>query len=142
MVYDGRVVDATPVGWSEQDALSGDVTVASTTNAALTGISITVTTTSTNDVYVIDLDPDVLINTGPVNNNTELLVDGVQTGATLWTGGPAAMNNARIAGHKRYRITGLAAGSHTFTARTRNTASSTSVTLKSGNTTMTLVRVS
>lgn len=138
MTWDGTVVDDNPVGWSEQDAQTSDVTVTSTTNATLPGLSVTISSPSTDAVYMADLDPDVT-TTANTLNFVELLVDGTAQTPQIITQSTAT-GNLRVTAHKRFRITGLT-GTHTITARTRNSGASTSATVRAANTLLTVERI-
>jgi hypothetical protein len=132
--YDSRYV---PIE-SSQVAQSGAVTPNGTANSTLTGLSISVTSPGTSAVYMVEIDADVTF-VGSQTNIIELLVDGVAETAQLISG--AAATGYRIDGHKKWRITGLAAGSRTFTARTRNSAAGTNATVNLTHTLMTVQRV-
>lgn len=136
--YDTRYQLVTDLD-SSQVAQSGAVTPNGTANSTLTGLSSSVTSPGTAAVYMVEIDPDVTF-AGAQTNIIELLVDGVAQTAQLITG--AAATGYRFDGHKKWRITGLAAGSRTFTARTRNTAAGTNATVNLTHTLMTVTRVS
>jgi len=67
----------------------------------------------------------------------ELLVDGTAQGLQMILYGSFV---GRWSCSKTWRITGLSAASHTFTARTRNTAGSTSSIVNQTHTVMTVRR--
>jgi hypothetical protein len=123
----------------QQDTQSGDVTPNGTANSSLTGLSITVTSPGTSAVYAVEIDADVSF-TGAQTNLIELLVDGVAETPQLISG--ASASGQRIDGHKKWRVTGLAAGSRTFTAQTRNTGVGTAATVRATHTLMTVERKS
>lgn len=133
--YDARYAPATE---SVQDVQSADVTPNGTTPSALTGLSIAVTSPGTSAVYMVTIDADVTF-VGSQTNLIELLVDGVAESAQLISG--AAASGYRINGSKMWRITGLAAGSRTFTAQTKNSGAGTNATVKQTHTLMTVQRV-
>ncbi|GAA4698240.1 hypothetical protein [Nocardioides nanhaiensis] len=111
-----------------------------TTNTSLPGITTDLSPANTSSVYRVTLQADVVISTAGTVNIIELVVDNVAlTDPALITSGPAGM---RVAGAQTWRITGLAPGTRTIYARTRNTANSTSATVNLAHTTMTVVRES
>lgn len=115
---------------------SGNAAPTSTTNVTIPGISATVTSPGTNAAWMIDLDCDVLIGASAGGNIVGLLIDGAEHASLIVSAGAAA---ARFAATKRYRITGLSAGSHTFTARTRSQGAYTT-TVNQTHSTMTVER--
>ena len=117
-----------------QVAASATANPTSTTNVTIAGFSQAVTSPSTSAVYLAHIHADIEITTGV--QIIELLVDGVAQAAQLVTQG----NGTRQPGSKLWRITGLSAGSHTFTARTRNTAGSTNTRVWAGHSLMTIER--
>lgn len=126
--------------WSSQVALTTIASPNSTTNITLAGLSIAITVPADVGVlavYHVSIDPDVKIQTAGSVNLIELLVDGTPQSAQLVTQGAAS---TRAPGHKMWRITGLTAGAHTFTARTRNTAGSTAADVNASHTLMTVER--
>lgn len=128
-------VGVDPVTTSWQVAATGSVTPTNTTNIAVSGLSIAVTSPAASAVFMVEIDADVSTNIGGTVNLIELLVDGLAQTAQLIT--HLSANALRVAGHKKWRITGLSAGSHTFTAQTRNTAAGTSATVNLTHTLMT-----
>lgn len=118
-----------------QVASTGAATATSTTNVTIPGLSLTVTSPGPGAVYLISIDADISVTSG--TNIVELLVDGVAltTPQIISTG-----NSSRRAGSKTWRVTGLSASTHTFTARTRNTAASTSAVVQPTHTVMRMQR--
>lgn len=114
MVWDGTVSE---VGLSEQAVCSGTAAPTSTANVTIGGLEIDVESPGTAAVWLVTLSPDVLIGGAPGGNIVGLLVDGSEQSSLIVSAGAA---NGRFAASKTYRITGLAAGAHTFTARTRS----------------------
>lgn len=127
-----------PASESAQVVQSANITPNGTTNSTLTGLSITVACPGTSAVYMVSISADVQFNGAQVNI-IELLVDGVAQSAQLLSAGSAAAQ--RHGPMNTWRITGLTAGSRTFTARTRNSAVGTNATVNQTHTLMTLQRV-
>jgi hypothetical protein len=103
-------------GGTQQAVQSAQANPTSTTNVTLPGMSVTVTSPGTTAVYQVVLNVDQIMLAAGINI-VELLVDGTAQTQQVVGGGPL---DARIGGSKTYLITGLSAGSHTFTARTRS----------------------
>lgn len=119
------------------DTASGNAAPSSTANVTIPGLSVTVTSPGTGAAWMVNLDCDVLIGAAPGGNIVGLLVDGVEHPSLIVSAGPAS---GRFAASKRYRITGLAAGDHVFTARTRSQGAYTT-TVNQTHSTMTVERV-
>jgi hypothetical protein len=119
---------------TQQDAPSGNTSPTGTTNSTVAGLSITVTSVGTGSVFLVTIDGDVTF-TGAGTNIIELLVDGTPEAVQLLSFGAAS--GARQNGSKTWRITGLSAGSHTFTARTRHSAAVSVSTVTAAHTLMT-----
>lgn len=113
-----------PVTNTSQNAVcSANANPTSTANVTIAGWSVTVTSPGPGAVFVVQLEPDWSIATAGTIAIIELLVDGTaQTVIHVLN----SSGTGRWPGSKKWRLTGLAAGSHTFTARTRNSAGSTS----------------
>lgn len=124
---------------SAQAVQSANITPNGTANSTLTGLSLSVTSPGTSAVYMVSISADVQFNGAQVNI-IELLVDGVAESAQLLSAGSAAAQRHRPM--NTWRITGLAAGSRTFTARTRNSAAGTNAVVNQTHTLMTVTRVS
>lgn len=120
------------LGHSDQKSLSSSASVSSTSNVNLTSLNMTINSSSLSDVFWVKLDATVGITTAGTYNLIELLVDGATESAVLGTSLTGA--TGRVSGHKEWRITGLAPGSHTIAFRTSNSASSTGATIYSGYT--------
>lgn len=122
-------------GGSQQDSPSGNAAPTGTANVTIPGLSITITSAGTSAAHLVTIDADVRMDDANTVNEIELLVDGVAEAVRLITSGQAL--NARIAGSKTWRITGLSAGAHTFTARTHNAGAATDATVFAAHTFMT-----
>lgn len=136
--YDASGVVSGGVGEHLESVSSGDANPTSTTNVTIPGLSISLTSPGAAAVWEVVIDADVQINIGGTINIVELLVDGSAMSVALTTRVATAV--ARIGGSKRWRITGLTAGAHTLSARTRNTAASTDGNVRGGQTVMTSTR--
>lgn len=119
-----------------QVACTSNCTATSTTNVTISGLSQAVTTPGTSAVYLVRLDLSWATAAG-TSSIVELLVDGTPQTVQLIqaTAGTDAQSVS-----KTWRITGLSASSHTFTARLRNTAGGTSATVAATNSVMTIER--
>lgn len=119
---------------SWQVAATATTTATSATNVTITGISQTVDCPGLTAVYLVDLDLDWSVG-GGITAIAELLIDGsAQSIQMVYV--PASTD--RSCQHKRWRITGLAAGSHTFAARHR--ASGPNSTVNPTHSVMTIER--
>lgn len=138
-----RRVVTKPVGEVFWDAASGDANPTSTTNVSVPGLSISVDSPGTSASWLVVLVADVRIEAADTTNIVELLVDGSPPSPNpqLITGAATAGVAVRATGAQQFLITGLSTGSHTFTARTRNTTGSTDALVRADNTTMTVKRV-
>lgn len=116
------------IGKDYSAAATADITTTSTANSAITGLTFNIDVTSTADVWEVILAPDVSVSgTTPVNF-VELLVDGVADAVYMVTAAATGAVAMRVQPMKVYRLTGLSAGSHTLSVRTRmQAASSTGV---------------
>jgi len=135
LTNNGYAVGAGADSW--QVACSSTATANSTSNVTIAGWSQAVTSPGTSAVYLVTLDPDWTITVAGTTAIIELLVDGVAQTATMVL---ADSGTTRGAYSKTWRITGLAAGTRTFTARTRNTAGSTGSTVGVTHSLMTVER--
>ena len=124
---------------SWQVACSSAASPNSTTNVTISGLSQTVTSPGTSAVYNVTIEADIQITVANTINVIELLVDGTAQTVQLVTFCSTA-NTWRGTGSRTWRITGLSAGSHTFTSRTRNTAGSTGASIAATHTLMTVDR--
>lgn len=115
---------------------SGNAAPTSTTNVTIPGISSTITSPGTSSAWMVEICADVLIGGTAGGNIVGLLIDGAEHASLIVSAGAAA---GRFAATKRWRITGLSAGSHTFTARTRSQGAYTT-TVNQTHTTMTVER--
>lgn len=125
-------VSASRLGHSDQKVLSADANPTSTTNVNMTSLNMTASVTSTSDVVWVEIDAEIVTAVANSLNTVELLIDGSANAVQLRT--RLQSINDRYSGHKKWRITGLAAGSHTIAFRTRNSAGSTDVTITAGHT--------
>lgn len=115
------------LGQSDQKSLSSSATPTSTTNINLSDLSMSVTVQATTDVVWVNLSATVTTGIANTANIIELLVDGTPQTNTYTTRGVDAGDIQ--SGSRLWRLTGLSAGAHTLTFRTRNSAGGTSATL-------------
>ena len=115
---------------------SSNATATSTTNVTIAGFSQAVTSPGAAAVYMVEIDAQLATAAGTAAI-IELLVDGVAQTAQIIQS-TSALETHRV--HGKWRITGLSAGSHTFTARLRNSAAATSSVVTAGNSLMTIER--
>lgn len=121
---------------SQEVAASGNAIPSGTGNVTIPGLSITFTVGATTENWAVDMSADVQMGgTAGIVNIVELLVDGAADPSTIVTGNIA---NVRATGQQGYLLTGLSVGSHTLTARTRNSAAG-NAQVSAGNTTMRLM---
>lgn len=120
----------------QQDVLGIAANPNSVANVTLSGLQIDIVVNDTREQWAVELDADVTVPLG--TNVIELLVDGIAEAAQIITG--TTGSNIRIAGHKKWLITGLSVGPHSFTARTRMIAASTNATVNATHTIMTTTR--
>lgn len=133
---DARVTTLAPTDtW--QVTCSSNANPTSTTNVTIAGLSQSVTSPGTSAVYLVTIDADWSIATANTVAIIELLVDGSAQTASMLN---FSSGTGRWSLSKTWRITGLSAASHTFTARTRNTAGSSSSIVNATNTQMTIQR--
>lgn len=119
-----------------QVACTANTTANSTTNVAITGFSQTIVCPGAGAIYVVHFDLAWSVAAATVAI-AELLVDGVAQTIQM-TFNPASTD--RTDQHKMWVITGLSAGSHTFTGRVRNTAAATAAIVNATHSTMTIER--
>lgn len=112
---------------SDQKTLISAANPTSTANVSMTDLNMSFTVTGTDDVVWVDIDAVVGILTANGTNEIELLVDGVANTKLLVT--RADNNILRVSGYKKWRLTGLAAGTHTIAFRTRSGAAATNTTV-------------
>jgi hypothetical protein len=120
---------------AQKDQPSSNTTPSGTTNSTITGLSIAVTCPNVDAVYEVQIDSDVTFS-GAQTNIIELLVDGSAEAVQIINA--ATASGQRGQGSKTWPITGLSAGAHTFTARTRNTAGGTAAIVTAAHTVMTV----
>lgn len=120
------------LGNSDQKMLTANAVPTSTTNVTMPSLDMTFSVSGVSDVVWVRCHAAVTIGVANTINIIELLIDGVAQAAQLWTRANA-VNNI-ITGAQEWRLTGLAAGSHTIAFRTRNTAAATSATVNVGPT--------
>ncbi|WP_159540873.1 hypothetical protein [Aeromicrobium sp. 9AM] len=118
--WQGGIVNLPGLATNEsyQVSLPSTVNVAVTTNVTLTGLTQSVTSPGTTAVYDVSIDADVQVGVTATTNTIECLVDGTAETKQLLSGGVALW---RGSASKTWRITGLSAGSHTFSFRSKNT---------------------
>lgn len=129
--------DASGVGTQDNAFVASTANAAptSTTNVTIPGLSVTVSSPGTGAAWMVEISADIILAaTG--GNIVGLLVDGAEQTAVIVSAGAT---NGRFAACKRWRISGLTAGSHTFTARTRSQGAYTTTAL-TPSTTMTVER--
>jgi hypothetical protein len=111
------------LGHSDENILAAGVTPTSTTNIDMPDLTLTFDVGATTDVVWVALNASITITTAGTVNIVEMLLDGVADPAQLITRAPAGPQI--LAGRQDWRLTGLSAGSHTVTFRTRNAAATT-----------------
>jgi hypothetical protein len=138
----GRSVDKplrpVNVGLTWQVACTSNSTATSTAAVTITGMSQAIVSPGTAAVYFVRIEPSWATAAG-TSSIIELLVDGVAQPVQLLQN-TAVLDSLSPA--KTWRITGLAAGSHTFSAQVRNTAASTVATVSATHSVMTIERKS
>lgn len=122
-------VQSLPVGDVEkswQKAMTSAAQPNGTSNMTLAGLSQTINCPGPGTVYFVGIEAEASFGGAQVNI-IELLVDGLAQAPALNT--QANASGYRYSAVRTWRITGLAAGAHTFTFRTRNTAAGTNCTI-------------
>lgn len=126
------------VGFVDQVAQSAPVTPIGTeggTGLTLTDLEYEIDCPNESAVYTVEIHADVVFS-GAQTNIIELLVDGSVAS------GPQLVNSPdRPNGCKKWVVTGLPVGSHTFSARTRNNEAGSAATVNPTHTTMTVTWV-
>lgn len=107
----------------------GNISLSGTGNVALTGASVTVTSPGTGAVYLVR-SYTYVVNTAGHTCIIGMTVDGTEQAFNPVMGGGASMS-VTISGE--WRVTGLAAGSHTFALQGRMAAAGQSGTVAGGN---------
>lgn len=126
----------------QQAVLSAPITpngIEGGTGLTLTDLEVDVDNPNESAVYEVRIESEVQF-TGAQINLIELLVDGVADPRELRT--RAAASGYWLGNSQTWIVTGLSVGSHTFSARTRNSAAGTNATVGDQFTTMTVRRVS
>lgn len=116
---------------SQQKVATSNASPNSTANVTIPGLSITIEVLSANEVWMVEMTADVRTVTASGTCIVELLVDGAAVTPTL-----ATANSPLMMATRTWRITGLSVGSHTFSARTRMGAVSTSANIVAATTSM------
>jgi hypothetical protein len=98
------------------------------------GCSVVVNSTSTTDVFDVDLNCDVYVNGGVVNF-TDLMIDGTGQGDSVISSGGGHIN-----GHGMWTVTGLTPGPHTFKVTSFNYVGSVGSALHSAGSTKLRIR--
>ena len=112
-----------------------DTVVTSTSNKNVSGLGYVLNVTDTNSVYEVYAGLDVVVSTGI--NIVELQVTDIPYDTQIITGG----NGNRIAGSKKWLLTNLTPGNRAIKLVTRNSASSTNVTIKADHSIMVIKRI-
>lgn len=136
MTWNGTVVDPDD---SQQVACTSDATATSTSNVTISGLSATIAVAATDEVWIVHLEPDISLSGTNPFNIVELLVDGSAQAVQILSFASTG-NSPRNAASKTYRLTGLSAGSHTISARTRMTNTGMTGVIHLGHSTMTVTR--
>lgn len=103
---------------SDQKTLGTAANPTGTSNVNMDDLDMSVVVGSSDEVIWVDIDAVVGILTANATNEIELLVDGVANSKLLITRADNAI--LRYSGYKKWRLTGLSAGSHTLEFRTRS----------------------
>jgi hypothetical protein len=125
-----------PASATSQVACSSNATATSTANVTIPGFSVTVTSPGVSAVWMVEMDVKWATAAG-TSSIIELLVDGVAQTAQM-TQNTGVLDS--LSAHNKWRITGLSSGLHTFTARVRNTAASTTAVVSATHSLMTVER--
>ncbi len=112
-VLEHHAVAAGAIGWTVEDAPTENLTVTSTPTP-LPGLGVTVQVPSPSAAYLVTASADAALGTGPGGLVIELLVNGTPWPGQIVIGGPA---NLRVPASKTWRVTGLAEGAQTVSAR-------------------------
>lgn len=116
---------------------SSNATATTTTNVTINGLSTTISNVpGTGATYLVTIDAAWATAAG-TSSIIELLVDGTAQTVQM-TQSTAVLDS--LSASKTWDISGLSAGSHTFTARVRNTAIGTTAVVAATNTVMTIRR--